>query len=430
MRGKGLRFDFISNSDTHDITDQLAAFSSVSTIHKEVFPGTIVRIPFRTQEQARSSEISDLAPTPEDILRVFKMFQSDVTESIVFLKSIERVEFYIDGKRLGRTNIRNSNNIRETRTDVMSAITSMSSVSHGLRFEIEQEFNYPGEQTQGSKSLHKYHVQQRVFDGKSHKMSEELRQWAIKNKMVSWIALAARLDDAEFSCGRVFVTLPLPVPLDNTRVNVHSIFALRRDRRSLWTDNDADGDRSMNEILWNNSLVRNLMPCVWHDLLVSLTKYKTSVYEYFPLMPITVGSLFNTLAEGVLRQILNDQSAIWRTTAGRYLALEMGFIVAQQLEPELLECFQNLGMPIFEEIPEGILNLVKRAKHPHSILNTEAARVWLRENIESNNFNTPMAMQILEYISQDEQMDQLYGLPLFACKNGSLQSLRQKECKR
>ena len=425
MRGKGLRFNFVSNSSRHDISDQLVAFSSVAPMLKESFPGTIIRIPFRTPEQAELSEISKLIPTPKDISAVFKEFQNDVTESIVFLKSIEKVEFYMDGQRLGHTNIRNSSNIRDMRASIKSAISSMSSVSNGFEFEIEQEFDYSSQQTEASKTVQMYYVQQRVFDPESNNMSKELRDWATRCKMVSWIALAVRIDDPEFSIGRVFVTLPLPVPLDDTRVNVHSIFALKRDRRSLWTDNDSDGDRSMNEILWNNFLVRNLMPSVWHDLLVNLARY-TSVYNYFPFMPITVGSLFNTLAESLIKQILNEKSAIWRTSSGHHVPIEMGFIVSGQLKSELLVCFQDLGMPIFEEIPGKILNLVKRTQHPHFILNTEVARIWLRQYMIQNKVSLTTAITILEYISQDEQMDQLYDLALFACRNGKLRSLSKK----
>lgn len=354
-----------------------------------------------------------------------------MVDSLVFLKNIERVEFYLDETKLGCINVYNLDTVRNMRASVASAISSSSVASHGMRFYIERAYIYTSGETQIAKSLESYQIQQTVFDLKPYQMSPEFRSWVAESKSVGVIALSAHLNETDLSdsvsVGRVFVTLPLPIHLDNTRVNINGMFALRRDRCSLWTDNDAHGSRTMNEILWNNFLVRNLAPVVWHDLLVSLTKYKTSVYEYFPLMPTVLGSLFNNLPEGVLNQLLDAKSTIWRSTTGQYMHLEMGFIAVKKLDPQLLDCLNKLHMPIFADVPRTIITLIQRSQYPHSILTPEVVRVWLRQNLDpSNTLDIYMAMQLLEYISEDEEMDQLHGLPLFACRNGKLRSLSLK----
>ena len=248
-------------------------------------------------------------------MKYFEEFQLDVAESLGFLKNIERIEFYFDETKLGSTHILNPDGIRSLRTSIAGAISTNSSASQGARLEIYREYK-------GRRQSQSYHVQQRVFDMETLNMSKELRTWAAKEKVVSWIALAAPLDNNLSDrppVSRVFVTLPLPIHLDCTRVNVHGIFALNRDRRSLWTDND---NSEMNEVLWNKLLVKNLMPVVWHDLLLELIKCKVSVYDYFPLMPPAVGSLFNSLADDLLKRIADTKSAIWRSTKGDYLLLE------------------------------------------------------------------------------------------------------------
>jgi hypothetical protein len=205
------------------------------------------------------------------------------------------------------------------------------------------------------------------------------------------------------------------------------MFALKRDRRSLWTDNDAHGSQTMNEILWNNYLVRNLVPVVWHDLLVNLTNSKTRVYEYFPLMPPTLGSLFNTLTESVLKRLLDSKSAIWRLTTDQYMPLEMGFIAIEKLEPHLLDCLNRLKMPIFADVPDTIVRLIQCGQYPHTILTPEVLRLWLRENLEPTEAcDTHMAMHLLEYVSKDERMDELFGLSLFTSRNGRPRSLSKK----
>ena len=331
-----------------------------------------------------------------------------MVDSLVFLKNIERVEFYLDETKLGCINVYNLDTVRNMRASVASAISSSSVASHGMRFYIERAYIYTSGEIQIAKSLESYQVQQSVFDLKPYQMSAEFRSWVAESKSVGVIALSAHLNETDLSdsvsVGRVFVTLPLPIHLDNTRVNINGMFALRRDRCSLWTDNDAHGSRTMNEILWNNFLVRNLAPVVWHDLLVSLTKYKTSVYEYFPLMPTVLGSLFNNLPEGVLNQLLDAKSTIWRSTTGQYMHLEMGFIAVKKLDPQLLDCLNKLHMPIFADVPRTIITLIQRSQYPHTILTPEVVRVWLRQNLDPSNTSIyHMAMQLLEYVSEDER---------------------------
>jgi hypothetical protein len=83
--------------------------------------------------------------------------------------------------------------------------------------------------------------------------------------------------------------------------------------------------------------------------------------------------------------------------------------------------------PSSPDIPDIFVNLIQKIQYPHSILTPETLRIWLRQNVTNTKpYDIPMAMRILEYISEDERMGQLYGLPVFATRNSSLQSLRLK----
>jgi sacsin len=418
--GKGIRDDFIAHSAKANISDQLAAFSLVcalvnTSLHK-AFPGTIVRVPLRTKAQAKNSEIKNLAVKPEDLLKYFEEFQHEVSESLTFLKNIEKVSFYFNKNKLGSSSIANAVQIRSMRRNIASAITSNSACSFGAKFEISQDYASarikPLPQT--------YYVQQRVYDMRTLHMSPELKQWALDEKAVSWISLAAPLDISKPGVSHVFITLPLPIPLEKTRVNVHSLFAVKRDRRSLWTDNDSTGEVKMNEVLWNNLLVKHLMPFVWKDLLVELTKLKPSVYDYFPLT--TVGPLFDSLTGDVLQQLLSTKALIWRSTTGRYVPLEQGFLVEEH-ELQLLSCLKQLSVPLLTGIPGAVVQLIRESSCPHQILTPAGLRAWLRGNPRPGNNDVSTAMVLLEYTSSDEKMDQLYDLPLFACRNGSVASL-------
>lgn len=429
-RRRGFKLDFVSDSTTCDLTDQLAAFTHhVNTSPPEPFNGTAVRIPLRTEKQAKESEIRNNVVTPQELQTIFEHYQIDIAETLPFLKSIERIEFYLDTKLLGFTQFRNLDQIRDMRASVISAVSSGRAASCGTQVEIDQTYSYGADLSIRNYS-HVYHVRQHVFDLQAESMSPNLRKWTTEDKAVPWVSLAARVNEPPASnskwCGRVFVTLPLPIRVDNTLVNVHSMFSVGRDRRSLWTDLDAPGADMRKEILWNNFLVKDLMPKVWHDLLVDLTQYKASVYDYFPLMSTTGSLVFNTLIDHVVDRIIQDRNAVWSSTTNCYLPIEKGYI-ASNLDSYLLKCLTEAGMPIFEGIPDKIVKLLKGEKHPHTILSPEVAREWLRNNQPYKIADITTAMKILEYVSSDEQMEQLHDLPIFVCKDQVLRSLQKKQ---
>ena len=420
---KGFTVDFLNPGNDQGISDQLEAFKLVSTDLDQKFLGTIIRIPFRTKEQAETSEINKLSVTPEEILQHFQDFQNDVAESLVFMKSIERVAFYLNGTELGNASIINIETVREMRAAVASAILSESAVSCSARFEISLKYNH---KTSNLESTRTYQICQTILDLRSQKFPEKFKLWASDAKLFPWIALAARLDEGVVfppTFSRIFVTLPLPEPLDCTRVNVHGIFSLRRDRRSLWTDKDAQGGTTMREILWNRYLFKTLMPLVWKDLLVGLAQSSCLVYDYFPLMSISLGSPWATLAEDVLKRILSARCPIWHSTTNQYLPLEEGVLVANEHNEGLLNCLEELSMPMFRNIPDNILRLIQRCQHPYTKLTPSSVREWLRSKLKHETVSVAAAMQLLQYISEDEKMDQLNGLPLFLCKDGQLRSL-------
>src|SRR5271169_3272733 len=80
-------------------------------------------------------------------------------------------------------------------------------------------------------------------------------------------------------------------------------------------------------------------------------------------------------------------------------------------------------MPMFQDIPHSILNLIIGSQFPHPILSPDSARKWLRRRLETETVTVTAAMHLLEYVSADKRMDQLFQLPLFLCKDGQLRSL-------
>ena len=108
-------------------------------------------------------------------------------------------------------------------------------------------------------------------------------------------------------------------------------------------------------------------------------------------------------------------------------ASRRGISFALNADSQLLKCLTDVGMPIFEGIPSQIVKLIQDHRHPHKVLSPDVVRAWLRQNQPYSIADIASAMKILEYVSADEQMDQLHGLPLFTCKDQTLRSLSTRD---
>ena len=80
-------------------------------------------------------------------------------------------------------------------------------------------------------------------------------------------------------------------------------------------------------------------------------------------------------------------------------------------------------MPMFRDVPHKIIALLQQCQYPHTKLTPKSVREWLRAKLKNEELSVAAAMLILQYISEDKRMDQLYGLPVFLCKDGQLRSL-------
>ena len=103
------------------------------------------------------------------------------------------------------------------------------------------------------------------------------------------------------------------------------------------------------------------------------------------------------------------------------MACHIRSLVTEPQEAPLLSCLQNLSMPILMGVPLAIVQLIQRSSHFHKVLNPAT---WIRGNLHPSSISRmSTAMRLLEYVSRDEQMDQLYDLPVFTHRNGTIASL-------
>jgi sacsin len=92
-------YDFVTNSSDASIKNHMAAFQSVMEHTTQRLEGTVIRIPLRTEEHARKSEISESAITVSQIDQVLQLFASEFGRNgLLFMRNVERLEI---GSRTG-----------------------------------------------------------------------------------------------------------------------------------------------------------------------------------------------------------------------------------------------------------------------------------------------------------------------------------------
>jgi len=423
----GLRENFVSATN---ISDQLSPFASFHNSFEKVFDGTVVRIPLRTAAQAEKSKIIDLAITPQELLDHFAAFQNEVVESLPFLKYVEKVEFRVDGTHLGGFKIMNVGEIRQARATFIDAINNSEPVSVTMRMDIKHTYahGHISVDTESRYLVKHQYADLEQYDGDE---MEALRALIHEEKYYPWVALAAPLN-AVHNCeqrGRVFVTLPLPVRIDNTQVNVHGIFALSRDRRSLWTPADSQSGGPAKEIAWNTFLFLEIIPRVWNDLLVELARTAMLNYSHFPLTPASEGNLFGSLAKDVLERVFTNNSPVWRSLGGTYLALSEGFIVTTEIPKDLLAVVRALDMPLVMDVPVSLVQMILESKHRYDGFSPSSARGWLRAKLKNPLLQmTPeTATVLLRYVLSDKSYGDLYELPLFYCRDGRFRAIQPRQ---
>ena len=86
-------YDFVANSGETAIRNHMAAFQTVMEHTDRRLESTVIRIPLRTEAQARQSDTSDKTITVSKILEVLRIFTSEFgPNGLLFMRNVEKLE--------------------------------------------------------------------------------------------------------------------------------------------------------------------------------------------------------------------------------------------------------------------------------------------------------------------------------------------------
>ena len=320
MRNGGLMLSLVENKDVLSAFpdqfspyDQLFGCNMSGTAGTFHFEGTLFRLPFRTNEQAQESEISQEPYTRDNVYHLIESLKESASTLLLFAQNVKEVRVFeirkssTPKKSLGRpiititksvekvlytninegTMLKNSSNWLKNRpsgakassdaprsTELLKMMVSMvkSDLSDVSELnQIEDTWLVNSCTGQGSS----FHVAQSV-DGK-------------RNGVVPVTGVAAKMmhlnaPDAKIS-GEVFCFMPLSIE-SGFPVHVNGSFSVYSNRRRLWEQGVGEHQSFKPfEAKWNEALMEDSLVQAYLQLLQMLTSYNDKQYEFHSFWP-------------------------------------------------------------------------------------------------------------------------------------------------
>ena len=217
--------------------DQLNAFNSIIEADlADPFPGTIVRVPFRTRMQAEATRIVPLdsensSVSANDIRQLMKTFQRDLGHSMLFLRNINSIEL----EEIGENGTRSVLAVARRLVDEEESADGWTTT----RVTVHVRVSANGASTsQPWRLLHLHGDQEEAAEEVRQRLNKDFSNSLKMNKLSPGISLAIPIQDDQDAnhpppfMGRLFTVLPLPI-ITGFPLHIHGMFALSPDRASL-----------------------------------------------------------------------------------------------------------------------------------------------------------------------------------------------------
>ena len=273
--------------------------------NSEDFQGTLFRLPLRTEEQAKESEIRKQAFTESNVKELLEELITCGEELLLFLKSVQSIHVYeipadSDGTReeILRITTKNYQTVQEARQTILNAIPE--DFNHLIERCRHQEYlanlSYRHEietvsLTQTITSIWRVAQVMRI-DGGEELANVITAMYESREKVLPWAGAAARIstscqgEKAQPIRGRVYCFLPLPLETEFP-IHINGFFNLNSSRDNLSSDLGQTG-KDRPRAIWNQLLVRHVVSHACANLIADLVEDlgQYNPQEYYQLWPI------------------------------------------------------------------------------------------------------------------------------------------------
>ncbi|KAH6680301.1 hypothetical protein B0J14DRAFT_578321 [Halenospora varia] len=407
-------YNFVEDAEDPVMRNQMAAFRAIVENVTEPLDGTVIRIPFRSEKQARKSEISKRPTTAKEVSDVLRQFAADLNNGgLLFMRNVEKLEIRsthnlsIDIEIVGE-------NIRSHKVQVSNATkTFLENPAYVFDYSLEAGIRY----TNGHKSTMSQFVVHHKIQASS--MNSDMKLWMKENKQIPWVGIAARLPlelKANSNRGTLFTILPLPISSHHP-VHIHGSFQLSSDRAKLFHHGDKNlQDKSPG--LWNKVLLQELVPLAWVQMLAYIaSSFPTHpAYSTWPL-DIEDPDIELSSALGSLLELIHRHSQpLWHSNVG-YKTVQKSLLATGTETDGLRKALEDAGVPIVR-VP---LNLQQKAAQIFGSQTLSPPSLYQHlksEHCVVSSWKHQTKHEILEFMLSEAGFVDFADLPIFPFEDG------------
>ena len=400
---------------------------------------TIFRFPLRNKE----SPLSDTCYTSEKVWQLFRSLMLDQGQSLLFLKSVQCIEFYKHSKDSTKPELVYKMKISGTTAE---QIIHQRELFYEA-IQQEQWISKPVE-TVLDMTIEVEHME-------SGKMSVERSKWLVYHtcygdadvihvgrelKVLPWVGIALQQSDPinggnkppSEPKGQLFATLPLP--LDGTErtglpFHIHAYFAMEQNRRHLrWPTKDQEGQRLQNpSLVWNQLLVNE---CIPRAVLAFFSKGRGVItpevlYQLLPDGDLVDGK-WQHLVSQVYRSLFGQPCLHTDLNGGEWIKPENSILSAVEFSPELNQLLKDIltraQYPVVN--PPSHIRKALEKYSPVQPLATLPAKV--RDALLRLSEKGPLELEhaslmlVLKYLLENGESKDLLNLPLLPLLSGDM----------
>nr|MDJ0557252.1 hypothetical protein [Microcoleaceae cyanobacterium MO_207.B10] len=434
----------------------------------EDFPGTLFRLPLRTEIQAKSSEIRKQAFTESNVRELIEELIKSGEEILLFLKSVREIRVYEipangNGKKLEILSITTQNipEVETARQKLLTAIpddvntlveecqnnpTALTSISY--RHEIKTS---TPEKTINS-TWRIVGIIRTDAEGELAKVIKAM--YESQEKVIPFAGAAARIFSSSSDGniteveGKIYCFLPLPLESE-LPIHINGFFNLNSSRDNLSSDSGQTG-KDRPRAIWNYLLVRHVVAHAYANLITDLVedigKYQPQkFYDFFPTKQITTSKALEQLYLFTIKLLYQRniiQSAVkypelksenseepiestkwvtpaqikvipnsWHSKLVAPLSVDQIDIPEPSLSEKILSAFAEAGYPMAKFTPANLRNHLKMNK---------SLGLPLKNAPKASLKNRQWVIDMLGYCVDDNYQN-LRGLPLAILANNTLE---------
>ncbi|XP_048257393.1 sacsin-like [Haliotis rufescens] len=405
------------------------------TVHKGYYSGTIFWFPLRTN----ISKLSDNLYTEEKVMDLFQAFKSEASITLLFLKSIEKIQLYQRLRRKIQVQFSlqlSQDCLQDVRMEKQDFIRKVKQAQGGIpAASVESQLTLTVETVDvaGPKASQQWIV---INFYKGGTMSPRFRDLC-SDKALSYapyVGLAVPLGQ---QCkGHVFCFLPLPLeggsPI-GLQVHVNGFFALNQNRRHVkWPtadqlQNQAHTDKAME---WNKCLVSEVLPDVYYSIvnaLVQCCKVHTNsiiiIQQIYRMIPDIddVDVNWKPLVSTLLKQLHNIPLLFTPSDKRMGIKMKDAFLVdvandAYSLIVEIFTLYKKYIVPV----PSKLMKTLEKhfSSHIHKATPKDVCDT-LRLSNHFTRLPRQKKLMLLKYLLESDQYKHLEGLCLLPVADGN-----------